>query len=167
LEQATPRSNGGPRAEVDPRARDALQELKARIGKAVLGQEHLVESMLIGLLADGNLLIESLPGLAKTRAVKSLAKNLAAELSRIQFTPDLLPSDITGAEIYLQTEKGGQFQFQRGPIFANLYGARDSEPDRTGRHLSASRSPARPLPDARGHQLSKRSDGSRDHTTQS
>ena len=101
-------------------ARDALLDLKARIGKSVLGQDHLVESMLIGLLANGNLLIESLPGLAKTRAVKTLAKNLAADLSRVQFTPDLLPSDVTGAEIYLQTEKGGQFQFQKGPIFANL-----------------------------------------------
>ena len=101
-------------------AREALLELKARIGKSVLGQDHLVESMLIGLLANGNLLIESLPGLAKTRAVKTLAKNLAADLSRVQFTPDLLPSDVTGAEIYLQTEKGGQFQFQKGPIFANL-----------------------------------------------
>jgi len=101
-------------------ARDAILELKARIGKSVLGQDHLVESMLIGLLANGNLLIESLPGLAKTRAVKTLAKNLAADLSRVQFTPDLLPSDVTGAEIYLQTEKGGQFQFQKGPIFANL-----------------------------------------------
>jgi MoxR-like ATPase len=101
-------------------ARDAVLELKARIGKSVLGQDHLVESMLIGLLANGNLLIESLPGLAKTRAVKTLAKNLAADLSRVQFTPDLLPSDVTGAEIYLQTEKGGQFQFQKGPIFANL-----------------------------------------------
>jgi MoxR-like ATPase len=101
-------------------ARDALLELKRRIGKSVLGQDHLVESMLIGLLANGNLLIESLPGLAKTRAVKTLAKNLAADLSRVQFTPDLLPSDVTGAEIYLQTEKGGQFQFQKGPIFANL-----------------------------------------------
>jgi MoxR-like ATPase len=101
-------------------ARDALLDLKARIGKSVLGQDHLVESMLIGLLANGNLLIESLPGLAKTRAVKTLAKQLAADLSRVQFTPDLLPSDVTGAEIYLQTEKGGQFQFQKGPIFANL-----------------------------------------------
>jgi MoxR-like ATPase len=101
-------------------ARAALLDLKARIGKSVLGQDHLVESMLIGLLANGNLLIESLPGLAKTRAVKTLAKNLAADLSRVQFTPDLLPSDVTGAEIYLQTEKGGQFQFQKGPIFANL-----------------------------------------------
>jgi len=101
-------------------ARDAILDLKARIAKSVLGQDHLVESMLIGLLANGNLLIESLPGLAKTRAVKTLAKNLAADLSRVQFTPDLLPSDVTGAEIYLQTEKGGQFQFQKGPIFANL-----------------------------------------------
>ncbi|MHC2333583.1 MoxR-like ATPase [Bradyrhizobium sp. USDA 4454] len=101
-------------------ARNAVLDLKARIGKSVLGQDHLVESMLIGLLANGNLLIESLPGLAKTRAVKTLAKNLAADLSRVQFTPDLLPSDVTGAEIYLQTDKGGQFRFQKGPIFANL-----------------------------------------------
>ena len=102
------------------RARDAVRDLKARIGKSVLGQDRLVESMLIGLLANGNLLIESLPGLAKTRAVKTLAKHLAADLSRVQFTPDLLPSDVTGAEIYVQTEKGGQFQFQKGPIFANV-----------------------------------------------
>ena len=101
-------------------AREAVFDLKARIGESVLGQDRLVESMLIGLLANGNLLIESLPGLAKTRAVKTLAKNLAADLSRVQFTPDLLPSDVTGAEIYLQTDKGGQFQFQKGPIFANL-----------------------------------------------
>jgi MoxR-like ATPase len=100
--------------------RDAVLDLKARIGRAVLGQDRLIESMLVGLLANGNLLLESLPGLAKTRAVKTLAKNLAADLSRIQFTPDLLPSDVTGAEIYLQTEKGGEFRFQRGPIFANL-----------------------------------------------
>ena len=100
--------------------RDAVLELKARIGRAVLGQDRLIESMLIGLLADGNLLLESLPGLAKTRAVKTLAKNIAAQLSRIQFTPDLLPSDVTGAEIYLQTDKGGEFRFERGPIFANL-----------------------------------------------
>ncbi len=120
--RATITSEGKPTAlepAVSP-ARSVLLDLKARIGKSVLGQDHLVESMLIGLLANGNLLIESLPGLAKTRAVKTLAKNIAAELSRVQFTPDLLPSDVTGAEIYLQTEKGGQFQFQKGPIFANL-----------------------------------------------
>src|ERR1700755_1563649 len=101
-------------------ARAAVLDLKARIGQSVAGKDHLVENMLFGLPANGNLLIESLPGLAKTRAVKTLAKNLAADLSRVQFTPDLLPSDVTGAEIYLQTEKGGQFQFQKGPIFANL-----------------------------------------------
>jgi MoxR-like ATPase len=101
-------------------AREAVFDLKTRIGKSVLGQDRMVESMLIGLLANGNLLIESLPGLAKTRAVKTLAKHLAADLSRVQFTPDLLPSDVTGAEIYVQTDKGGQFQFQKGPIFANL-----------------------------------------------
>jgi MoxR-like ATPase len=100
--------------------REIILELKSRIGKLVLGQDLLVESMLVGLLANGNILLESLPGLAKTRAVKSLAKNLAADLSRIQFTPDLLPSDVTGAEIYIQTDKGGQFTFQKGPIFANL-----------------------------------------------
>jgi MoxR-like ATPase len=111
-----------PRAPVKAggQTRDVIAELKARIGRAVLGQDHLIESMLIGLLANGNLLIESLPGLAKTRAVKTLAKNLAADLSRIQFTPDLLPSDVTGAEIYQQTEHGGEFRFQQGPIFANL-----------------------------------------------
>src|SRR5262247_2150247 len=108
-----------PAAKASP-ARNAIIELKTRIGKSVLGQDHLVESMLMGLLANGNLLIESLPGLAKTRAVKTLAKNLAADLSRVQFTPDLLPSDVTGAEIYVQTDKGGQFSFQKGPIFANL-----------------------------------------------
>ena len=109
-----------PKEHVASPAREAVLELKSRIGKSVLGQERLVESMLIGLLANGNLLIESLPGLAKTRAVKTLAKHLAADLSRVQFTPDLLPSDVTGAEIYVQTDKGGQFQFQKGPIFANL-----------------------------------------------
>jgi ATPase family protein associated with various cellular activities (AAA) len=109
-----------PMTKTDSSARDGILELKVRIGKSVLEQDHLVESMLIGLLANGNLLIESLPGLAKTRAVKTLAKNLAAELSRVQFTPDLLPSDVTGAEIYVQTANGGQFQFAKGPIFANL-----------------------------------------------
>jgi MoxR-like ATPase len=117
---ANARAASPPRSSPDSAAREALRDLKTRIGKSVLGQDHLVESMLIGLLANGNLLIESLPGLAKTRAVKTLAKNLAADLSRVQFTPDLLPLDVTGAEIYLQTEKGGQFQFQKGPIFANL-----------------------------------------------
>ena len=86
----------------------------------MIGQQALVERLLIGLLANGHLLVEGLPGLAKTRAVKVLARELDAQLSRIQFTPDLLPSDITGAEIYHQQDGRGEFRFQAGPIFANL-----------------------------------------------
>ena len=79
-------------------ARETILDLKQRMGRSIIGQEQIIERLLIGLLANGNLLVEGLPGLAKTRAVKSLAKHLEAGLSRIQFTPDLLPSDITGTE---------------------------------------------------------------------
>ena len=101
-------------------ARDDLLDLGKRIGQSVIGQEAMVERLLLGLLADGHLLVEGLPGLAKTRAIKSLAKNLDAALSRIQFTPDLLPSDITGSEVYFTEGGKGEFKFQQGPIFANL-----------------------------------------------
>jgi MoxR-like ATPase len=90
------------------------------MGESIIGQEHIIERLLIGLLSNGNLLVEGLPGLAKTRAVKSLAKNLDAGLSRIQFTPDLLPSDITGTEVYYQAAGKSEFKFQPGPIFNNL-----------------------------------------------
>jgi MoxR-like ATPase len=75
---------------------------------------------LLGLLADGHLLVEGLPGLAKTRAIKALAKHLEAQLSRIQFTPDLLPADVTGSDIYETNGDKGTFHFRQGPIFANL-----------------------------------------------
>ncbi|MFV0365280.1 MAG: AAA family ATPase [Mangrovibacterium sp.] len=96
-----------------------VKELQCRINKSIIGQEGLVERILISLLANGNLLLEGLPGLAKTRAVKSLAKEIDAKLTRIQFTPDLLPSDVTGSEIY-QPELEEKFVFQAGPIFSNL-----------------------------------------------
>ncbi len=80
----------------------------------------MIERLLIGLLANGNLLVEGLPGLAKTRAIKKLSKFLDVGLSRIQFTPDLLPSDITGSEIYYSAEGKGEFRFQQGPVFNNL-----------------------------------------------
>ncbi len=96
-----------------------IQDLQNRMNQSIIGQEKLVERILIGLLANGNLLLEGLPGLAKTRAVKSLANELQARLSRIQFTPDLLPSDITGSEVY-QPELDEKFVFQPGPIFSNL-----------------------------------------------
>ncbi|NKL05652.1 AAA domain-containing protein [Rhizobium leguminosarum bv. viciae] len=101
-------------------ARDDIIALGQRIGQSIIGQDQMVERLLLGLLANGHLLVEGLPGLAKTRAIKSLAKNLDSELSRVQFTPDLLPADITGSEIYFSEGGKGQFKFQQGPIFANL-----------------------------------------------
>jgi MoxR-like ATPase len=101
-------------------ARDQLLELKQRINASVIGQEAVVDLLLIALLADGHLLMEGLPGLAKTRTIKTLARNLEAQFRRIQFTPDLLPSDITGSEIYTGEGAGGAFHFQPGPIFGNL-----------------------------------------------
>jgi MoxR-like ATPase len=98
---------------------EQINELKSRMAESIIGQEDVIIKIIIGLLIDGNVLLEGLPGLAKTRAVKSLAKNLDCNLSRIQFTPDLLPSDITGTEIYQPQDKE-KFIFQPGPIFSNL-----------------------------------------------
>ncbi|CAG2158814.1 AAA family ATPase [Cupriavidus numazuensis] len=100
--------------------RDDVLALQQRMGESIVGQQHMVERLLLGLLADGHLLVEGLPGLAKTRAIKVLARNLEAKLSRIQFTPDLLPADITGSEVYYSEGGKGEFRFQAGPIFANL-----------------------------------------------
>jgi len=88
--------------------------------QSIIGQEDVVERIIIGLLANGNLLVEGLPGLAKTRAIKALASNIEADFSRIQFTPDLLPSDVTGTEVYYQKDGEGEFRFEPGPIFANI-----------------------------------------------
>lgn len=103
-----------------PTARESILKLKQRVSDTVLGQDAMIERLLIGLLANGNLLVEGLPGLAKTRAIRKLSTFLAAGLSRIQFTPDLLPSDITGSEIYYTADGKGEFRFQEGPIFNNL-----------------------------------------------
>lgn len=100
--------------------RESLQELQSRMTESIIGQDHVVQQMLLTLLCGGNALLEGLPGLAKTRAIKTLSRNLESDFSRIQFTPDLLPSDITGAEIYLGEEATERFVFQPGPIFANL-----------------------------------------------
>jgi MoxR-like ATPase len=99
---------------------EQIAELQARMHKSIIGQEKVVERIVIGLLANGNLLVEGLPGLAKTRAIKALAKNMEADFSRIQFTPDLLPSDVTGTEVYYQKDGAGEFRFEPGPIFANI-----------------------------------------------
>jgi MoxR-like ATPase len=98
---------------------ESITVLKEQMSRSIIGQQQLIDRIILVLLADGNMLLEGLPGLAKTRAINALSKNLDCGLSRIQFTPDLLPSDITGTEIYLPSEKE-KFVFQKGPIFSNL-----------------------------------------------
>jgi MoxR-like ATPase len=102
-------------------ARESVLEIQQRVNRSVIGQERVVERLVIALLANGNVLLEGLPGLAKTRAIKSLWQALESDFSRIQFTPDLLPSDVTGGEIYRTDGAGsGSFEFRKGPIFGNL-----------------------------------------------
>lgn len=98
--------------------RNKILSLKNYMETRIIGQEELVKKLLITLLADGHALVEGAPGLAKTKAIKTLAQSIAAKYNRIQFTPDLLPSDITGSEIYLASK--GEFEFRPGPVFANL-----------------------------------------------
>lgn len=95
-----------------------ITELKDWLSQQIIGQERLVDRLLIALLADGHLLVEGAPGLAKTKAIKDLSRAVEGDFHRIQFTPDLLPSDITGTEIYRPED--GSFRFQPGPIFHNL-----------------------------------------------
>jgi MoxR-like ATPase len=95
-----------------------LQNLKAQLSKSIIGQQDMIDSLLIGLLCDGHILLEGVPGLAKTTAVKALASALDLQFKRVQFTPDLLPSDILGAQIYNQ--KTNEFSIRKGPIFTNL-----------------------------------------------
>jgi MoxR-like ATPase len=99
-------------------AQSALIRLKTHINQEIIGQEVLVERMLIGLLADGHILVEGAPGLAKTRAINVLSKGIQGDFHRVQFTPDLLPADLTGTEIYRPQQ--GTFEFQKGPLFHNL-----------------------------------------------
>jgi len=97
---------------------EAFNNLKSWLESQIIGQAALVERLLIALLADGHLLVEGAPGLAKTKAIKILAEGIAADFHRIQFTPDLLPGDVTGTDIFRPED--GTFQFQQGPIFHNL-----------------------------------------------
>lgn len=101
-------------------AREAIQDLKARLHGAIIGQERVIDRLLIALLADGHVLMEGLPGLAKTRSIKTLARHLECTFRRIQFTPDLLPADVVGTQIFAQQNGVGTFTFQPGPIFGNL-----------------------------------------------
>jgi MoxR-like ATPase len=95
-----------------------IDRLKEWLASKIVGQEHLVERLMIALLADGHLLVEGAPGLAKTKAIKTLSEGMEADFHRVQFTPDLLPADITGSDIYRPQQ--GTFEFQAGPLFHNL-----------------------------------------------
>ncbi len=95
-----------------------IEEIKQEIGKIIVGQEDLVDSLLIGLISGGHILVEGVPGLAKTTAINALSKSLGLDFNRIQFTPDLLPSDVVGTEVYNQ--KDASFAVRKGPIFTNL-----------------------------------------------
>ncbi len=95
-----------------------IKQLQTWLDTKIIGQEHLVERLIVALLSDGHVLVEGAPGLAKTKAIKTLSECLEADFHRIQFTPDLLPADVTGSDIY--KPKDGNFEFQKGPIFHNL-----------------------------------------------
>ena len=95
-----------------------VDALSMGMNQTIVGQKHLVESLLIGLLADGHILLEGVPGLAKTLAIKTLSDLIKADFSRIQFTPDLLPADVIGTQIFSQ--KSEEFRVKKGPIFANF-----------------------------------------------
>jgi MoxR-like ATPase len=95
-----------------------IQKLQTFIGQQIIGQEELINRLLLALLADGHLLVEGAPGLAKTRAIKVLGEGIEGDFHRVQFTPDLLPADLTGTEIYRPQD--GSFHFQQGPLFHNL-----------------------------------------------
>tara|TARA_R110000868_G_scaffold10639_4_gene51649 strand:- start:50809 stop:51768 length:960 start_codon:yes stop_codon:yes gene_type:complete len=97
---------------------DTIQQLRDHLNQRVIGQEHLVDRLLIALLSDGHLLVEGAPGLAKTTAVKEMAECIEGDFQRIQFTPDLLPADLTGTDIFRPQD--GSFQFQPGPLFHNV-----------------------------------------------
>jgi MoxR-like ATPase len=98
--------------------REQFQKLETHASGLIIGQAHLINRMLIALLCDGHLLVEGAPGLAKTRAIKVLAESIEGDFHRLQFTPDLLPADLTGTDIYRPQE--GTFEFRKGPLFHNL-----------------------------------------------
>ena len=99
---------------------DAIHSMMRQMSQSVIGQEEVVRTLTLALLCNGNVLLEGLPGTAKTRSIKTLSQVLQARLGRIQFTPDLLPSDVTGNEIYQDNQGHSELQFQPGPIFNEL-----------------------------------------------
>ena len=99
---------------------EKIAEVKEEVGKVIVGQEDVIDQVLVSILCDGNILLESNPGLGKTKMIRTISSVIGLDFSRIQSTPDLMPSDITGTHIIEENEKGTDFVFQKGPIFANM-----------------------------------------------
>ena len=99
---------------------DTVQAIRAEIAKEIIGQERVVEQLLTALIAGGNVLLEGVPGLGKTRLVRTLSSVFDLPFSRIQFTPDLMPADVTGTNIIVKTDAGNEFRFRKGPLFASI-----------------------------------------------
>jgi hypothetical protein len=104
--------------QINSPAIEAIKQLKSYLGQHIIGQDDLINRMLIALLSDGHILVEGAPGLAKTRAINCLSQGIETNFHRVQFTPDLLPADLTGTEIY--RPQTSSFEFQKGPLFHNL-----------------------------------------------
>ena len=155
-----------------------ISSIRENISKVMVGSEETINLLLTALIAEGHVLIEDVPGMGKTVLAKSLAKSVSLEFNRIQFTPDLLPSDVTGLNYFDQ--KANDFVFSPGPAFCNLLLADEinratprtsafgavfrhchAEPHRNARHLSPAGSPARPLFNAHFHGLSHKRAGAR------
>ena len=97
-----------------------VQQIRDEIKKEIIGQDRVVEQLLTAMIAGGNVLLEGVPGLGKTRLVRTLSQVFELPFSRIQFTPDLMPADITGTSILVKTEEGSAFRFRKGPVFASI-----------------------------------------------
>lgn len=108
-----------PREQIEAFSR-TVEAIKTEIKKEIIGQERVVEQLLTALIAGGNALLEGVPGLGKTRLVRTLSQVFDLPFSRIQFTPDLMPADITGTNILVRTEEGSAFSFRKGPVFASI-----------------------------------------------
>src|SRR3954462_12178638 len=115
-------SLGATDLEAIKRVQHAFAEIKKQLGRVIVGQDHVIEEMLIALFSKGHCILEGVPGLAKTLMISTLAKCLSLDFSRIQFTPDLMPSDITGTEVIEENRTTGnrEFKFISGPLFANM-----------------------------------------------
>src|SRR5690606_35224950 len=100
------------------RLQEAVSNIKSELGKVIIGQQDMIELLIISILANGHSLIEGVPGVAKTVTAKLLAKTMSVDFSRIQFTPDLMPSDILGTSIF--NIKTSEFEFKKGPLFSNI-----------------------------------------------